>query len=195
LGRDRDLFDRTIGALRRRLVEAGPLQGRPLAINALAVEFDVSQTPVREALAHLADEGLVVRTATSYVGRVYDTVRLAQLYILSRDLLILALSRARDPRVDRVGPTGERATELLSRIAVGGGEVLAEAFGRAQSELAPFQPAEQSVLGARETELAPFTSSLTAGDVGAIARAVRRHYDRRAARSREILAAALMGEV
>jgi DNA-binding GntR family transcriptional regulator len=63
LGRDRDPFERTIDALRHRLVEAGPLQGRPLAINALAVELDVSQTPVREALARLVGEGLVVRTA------------------------------------------------------------------------------------------------------------------------------------
>lgn len=198
MGRDRDPFDRTIDALRHRLVQAGPLQGRALAINALAIELGVSQTPVREALARLAGEGLVVRTASGYAGRVYDATRLAQLYALSRDLLISSLTRRRVSLTLDEGAGAESAAELMARIAAGGGAVLAEAFVRAQCELAPFQAAELRVFGDPRGDLAMIVASLSTDPAGGAARGavrvVRRHYDRRAARSREILTAALLRE-
>ncbi len=103
MGRDRDPFDRTMDALRQRLEAAGPLQGRPLAINALASQLGVSQTPVREVLARLAGEGLVVRTPSGYAGITYDAARVVELYDLCRLLVLTGLARGPTDRRGRRG--------------------------------------------------------------------------------------------
>ena len=187
MGRDRDPFDRTLDALRQRLEAAGPLQGRALAINALAAQLGVSPTPVREVLARLAGEGLIDRTAAGYVGTTYDAARLAELYDLCRLLTLSALARGARPRL----VAGEGGFSLLRRLAVEGGPVLGEAFDRADGALAPFRVAEMRVCGGDDLAGRSIAQSLEAGPAEA-ARAIRRHDGRRRARGREILAAALL---
>jgi hypothetical protein len=81
--RDRDPFDRTLETLRGRLAQAGPMQGAPLPISALAEELGVSPTPVREVLARLAGEELIVRTPHGYAALLHDPARVAELYELA----------------------------------------------------------------------------------------------------------------
>jgi len=189
VGRDRDPFDRTMDALRQRLEAAGPLQGRPLAINALASQLGVSQTPVREVLARLAGEGLVVRTPSGYAGITYDAARVVELYDLCRLLVLTGLARGAPPTAEG----DEGAFSLLRRIVATGGPVLGEAFDRAQGALAPLQVAEMRICGGDDLAGRLIVEGLRTGAAEA-ARAVRRHYGRRIARSREILAAALLSE-
>jgi hypothetical protein len=177
MGRDRDPFDRALDSLRRRLVEHGPLQGAPLAVNSLAAELGVSPTPVREALARLAGEGLVDRTGAGYVGVVHDVRSLADLYGLA-GVLCLHLSRG-----DTRG-AAEAASPLegLARLAErADNRVLAGEIARTLCRLAPFGAAELAVLTAERWPVAP----------GDIPEFFRRYFARRVRRSDAILTSAV----
>ncbi|MFC1438818.1 GntR family transcriptional regulator [Streptacidiphilus sp. N1-10] len=63
------LADTVHDTIRRRLLEHAIEPGAKLNINALALELDVSPTPVREALARLEAEGLALkRTLAGYTA-------------------------------------------------------------------------------------------------------------------------------
>lgn len=57
------LADSVYDILLARLMEGSPEPGEPLNIDALARDLEVSQTPIREALARLESTGLVTRAA------------------------------------------------------------------------------------------------------------------------------------
>src|SRR5258708_30187899 len=57
--RDRSKCDRVYGDLRRRIRELALPPGAPLRKEEIAVSLGVSRAPVSEAIARLADEGLV----------------------------------------------------------------------------------------------------------------------------------------
>ena len=57
--RDRDAFGNALQALRQRLRDGAYAPGAPLVIIELAHELNISATPMREALARLAGEGLI----------------------------------------------------------------------------------------------------------------------------------------
>lgn len=59
----RGLSDHVYDELMISLVDGSTVPGATLNIDALAREMEVSQTPIREALARLESTGLVVRTA------------------------------------------------------------------------------------------------------------------------------------
>ncbi len=183
MGRDRDPFDRTMAALRARLARAGPLQGAALPINGLAAELGVSPTPVREALARLAGEGLIVRTAAGYAGVVHDPESLAGLYDLARVLTIAQPTGA--------WPFGPASATIGDRPSVPtGSQALVEALQRVRRQLAPFAIGEQHVLSGVEAEQARLEAAvfdpprLRAG-------LVTRFYTRRATAAGRILAASL----
>jgi DNA-binding GntR family transcriptional regulator len=181
LSRDRDPFDRTLDTLRRRLTEHGPLQGDPLPVNSLAAELGVSPTPVREALARLAGEGLVARTGAGYAGVVHDALSLAELYGLA-GILVLQLARgAPDGAVATASPS-----EAIVAMAQGAdNRILALEVLRTVSQLAPFALAERAVL---TPERWPIDSS----QLGAF---FRRYYARRVRRSEAILTAAMTAKM
>jgi DNA-binding GntR family transcriptional regulator len=91
VGRDRDPFERTIAFVRERVAALPPLQGAVIRINALAKRLDLSETPVREALATLAGEGLIVRASAGYAGATYDPKSLAGQYDLAELLAMRAM--------------------------------------------------------------------------------------------------------
>ncbi len=150
MSRDRDPFDRAIDQLRILLRAGAGLQGRPLAINLLAKTIGVSQTPVREALAWLAGEGLIVRTHVGYVGRAFEASSLAELYRLNLAYVGAALSQA-----PPAWP-GDHAWAALEgedpiavfEDAVGriGDRTLLAALRRVREALAPFWSAEDVVV-------------------------------------------------
>ncbi|WP_299006410.1 GntR family transcriptional regulator [uncultured Caulobacter sp.] len=189
MGRDRDPFERTIDALRQRLVAAGPLQGAPLLINLLAADLGVSQTPVREALAWLAGESLIGRTRSGYVGATHEAEDLAQSYELAL-LLVLAAFRRRPTGVVPAGANDAGAV-LAGVIGHGGNRAFSRAFARVQTELAPLALDEAAVCGDPAEEGARLVSALSEGGPPFI-RAVRRHFQRRIERSADILAHGLL---
>lgn len=188
MGRDRDPFDRTFATLRTRLLAAGPQQGAPLPINLLAGEFGVSQTPVREVLARLAGEGLIVRVDTGYVAATYDVEGVSHAYELALGLVLLGYGRR--PAPPPAAPC-ETVAQLLVHVARhGGNRAVTEAYERVLAQLAPLARAEDVVCG-QAADRERLARGLQAGG-GAFSRAVRRHYGRRIHRSGEILARALM---
>lgn len=189
MGRDRDPFERTIETLRRRLAAAGPQPGAPLAINLLAIELGVSQTPVREALAWLAGEGLIARGDQGYVGATYDAEGLAQRYELA---MILVLAACRRRFAPAGAHAGQGAADVLETVVrEGANPVLGEAFAHVRAQLAPLARAEAAVLGEADAEDRRLGEALALGPA-AFARAVKRYYGRRAGRSGEILGRGLL---
>ncbi len=67
LERPGSLGERTYLALRDHLLSGGFVGGEPMQEEALAARFGVSRTPVREALARLASEGLLESSGRSYL--------------------------------------------------------------------------------------------------------------------------------
>lgn|GEM_PF-656527 len=218
MGRDRDPFDRTLEALRRRL-EAGPLlQGAALPVNLVAADLAVSPTPVREALAWLAGEGQVARTACGYAGLSYDRQGLADLYALAGLLAKAALDArefgasgagrdaargedaspapaAADPADGAAAhegdpPLGDGQDPLAALVAATPSDALAKALDGVRRRLAPFAAAEAAVLGDEETAALCRAIASGAGR-RVLAPALRRRYARRARHAGEILARAL----
>jgi len=180
--RDRDPFDRTLETLRRRLSQAGPLQGAPLPISALAEELGVSPTPVREVLARLAGEELIVRTPQGYAALLHDPAHVAELYELAGVLAVAAVqSRGVDlGAFDPADPLG--SAQAVPNRALG------RACARVQAQLAPLAAAEAQLLGGGGDGARSGAAGLGRA---VLVRAVRRHFSRRAAQSGRILAVAL----
>ncbi|NQX10259.1 GntR family transcriptional regulator [Microbacteriaceae bacterium VKM Ac-2855] len=78
-GRAMSVRDRTLDALRRRIISLDLKPGTPLSENELSVELGISRTPVRESLILLREEGLVqiFPQRGSFVSRV-DPERVAE---------------------------------------------------------------------------------------------------------------------
>lgn len=189
MGRDRDPFERTIEALRDRLVQAGPLQGAPLLINLLAADLGVSQTPVREALAWLAGETLINRTRSGYVGATYDAGELAETYELAL-FLVLAAFRRRPPTDVPVTALG--ADQVMAHIVQSSGNrAIKRAFDRILTELSPLAADEAAVCGDGAEHALRLTEALKES-AAAFVRVARRHYTRRIEKSAEILAHGLL---
>lgn len=181
MGRDGNPFDRTLQALRDRIVEQGPLQGAPLFVNTLAAELDVSPTPVREALSRLAGEGLVAHTPAGYAGLVFNARSLAEHYGLA-GVLTAALLRSVD--LDG-GAWPTPITAILAAADRADNAALGRAVRRTAAQLAPFAQAEQvCLIPERWPPLA-----------GQSAPFVRRYFSRRARRSEAILAAAIAARI
>jgi hypothetical protein len=180
--RDRDPFDRTLETLRRRLAQAGPMQGAPLPISALAEELGVSPTPVREVLARLAGEELINRTPHGYAALLHDPARVAELYELAG---VLCVAAVQSRGVDLAG--FDLADPLTSAQSVPN-RALGRACARVQAQLSPLATAETELMsgGAEGSR----TGAAFPGRAGLV-RAVRRHFSRRAVQSGRILAMAL----
>ncbi len=182
MGRDRDPFDRALEALRQRVSQSIVPQGAPLAVNALAAELGVSSTPVREALARLAGEGLVIRTASGYATLTWNRGDLAALYGLAGLLAQAALaSLVLDP--DQLPPTLDEALR-------GGGSVARDEYARVAAQLSPFGRAERQLLG-QDDRLALERAIVQRQPPRTLGALARRYYRRRARRAGDILRRAL----
>lgn len=184
MGRDRDAFEKAAGALRQRLAEGAAPQGESLPVQALASDLDISPTPVREALAHLAGEGLLARSRGGYQTIVYDQVALAELYDLAG--LLAAAAVGEPPRSAPDAIPGAALPDLADLLTVGArNRALAVALGRVLAQLSPFATAEHTALGDRDG--AALAEALRAGD-GAARRLARAYFQRRARHADAILA-------
>ena len=92
MAQNRDQFTIVVSRLRERLRGGDYVHGEPLTVNDLASEWGVSATPVREALARLAGEGLVEdRRGRGYFAWRLDVSDLTDLYQAQEALTLTAL--------------------------------------------------------------------------------------------------------
>jgi DNA-binding GntR family transcriptional regulator len=91
-------------------------QGQQLREVALAEQFSVSRTPVREALNRLEQDGLAVREARGLVVREWRTDEVLDIYEVRRVLEAMAARTAADRRTDHDLRMLDRIVELSAEI-------------------------------------------------------------------------------
>lgn len=95
MARERDPFGEALDTLRQRLRDGLATPGGPLIVMDLARTLRISATPIREALARLAGEGLVEdRRGRGYTARRLEAADLVDLYRLHGWLVRFALDGA-----------------------------------------------------------------------------------------------------
>lgn len=152
--------------IRARLRQPGYANGVAFPIVDLARELGLSQTPVREALAHLAGEGLIEeRRGQGYFAPTLDRDRLLELYDLQRLYVTTAIETlptlaprktvnslarrlaflAREPSLeDRGAPVDVLCSDI---VALPGNGALILAHQRITAQIAPARRVEVEAFG------------------------------------------------
>ncbi|MBA4807694.1 MAG: GntR family transcriptional regulator [Brevundimonas sp.] len=159
--------------------------GEPLVATALAAELDLSQTPVREALARLAGEGLIEhRPGRGYYAPSPGADDIADLYELHRRLAHWAIDL-----LETSGPAGplpgageggvERFFTELARAP--GRAVLAQAHWRLTLRLRPIRRVEADLAPMDAGWIAGVESQVAEGAFTALRQEVDLHHQERSA--------------
>lgn len=130
LQRSKGLRQRTYEVLRRRISTGRIKPGERLIENAVAEALGISRTPVREALALLARDGLLMPTTRGFVLPSFTERDVAEIYQLRRLLEPAAFGDA----VEHATPGGlaaMRAALAAQRAAHARGDIAAFAAGNA----------------------------------------------------------------
>ncbi len=107
--RDRDAFGNALQTLRQRLRDGAYAPGAPLVIIELAHELNISATPMREALARLAGEGLIEdRRGWGFCVWQLGREAYEELYRLHHLYVQLAMTAARPVRICRTAALLEK---------------------------------------------------------------------------------------
>lgn len=189
-----DSFRFALEALRRELRAGVHPMGARLTANDITSRLSLSATPVREALSHLAGEGLLQEQR----GQGFFIPRLSErdvevLFSLQLELLLLATganpASTAGIELDRVltasATTGDpldpltASERLLRAVAFAASPPLARHLFRLQDQLAPFRVAEGVAIEDTSGELERLASTFAAGDVEAIGDAMREFFRRR----------------
>ncbi|WP_334165384.1 GntR family transcriptional regulator [Phenylobacterium sp.] len=182
-----------LGALRERLRQGAFDYERRLAATEIAEQLALSATPVREALARLAGEGLVEeRRGQGYFVRRPGAVDVADLYRISQAYLLIALEpRGLQPETGRAGPEPDGAeaspeaavarVEALFEawLAAAGGWDLLDAHRRLAGRLGPVRRQEPRLIGDLAAEAAALARLGAGADRPALLAAVRAFHRRR----------------
>lgn len=191
MGRFREPYGLVVSSVRARLAAGACAPGEPLPINLLARDLAVSQTPVREALARLAGEGLIERTPSGYAAPRLAAEDLADLYRLLGVYLEAATSGAPAIAPNLGGdPRQALSSALDMAVAAQGNDALSRAYGRTRARLAPFALREAAVLDEVGTEARRLLGQLTDPLRRARRAALARYIQRRVQASRALIAAA-----
>jgi DNA-binding GntR family transcriptional regulator len=129
LQRPEPLGDRVYATLREHLRAGRIAAGQPLPEAALAAQLGVSRTPVREALARLASEGLVVEEGRSFILPALTVADIEDIYAL-RFLLepeALRLVAASKPERKRLAPIRKALEDMAAAHEAGDGAAFMEA--------------------------------------------------------------------
>lgn len=184
-----------LGALRERLRQGAFDYERRLAATEIAQQLALSATPVREALARLAGEGLVEeRRGQGYFVRRPGAVDVADLYRMSQAQLLIALEprglqrrapapeAALDAAADGVDPgTAVARVERLFEawLEEAGGWDLLDAHQRLAGRLGPVRRQEPRLIPDLPAEAAALAGLAAGTDRGALLAAVRAFHRRR----------------
>ena len=188
--RVRDPFAEALCAIRRHVRAGRYVRGERLAIADLAQELDLSATPVREALARLAGEGLIEeRRGQGYFAWRPDVVDLTELYELQGAYLGFALARA-GGRLEldaAVGGPHDGGEALFAQIVrQSNSAALARANRLLADRLAAPRLAEAQVLDNLSQEFEDLLASHRADRLGA---ALAAYHKRRIGMGQAIIAA------
>ena len=129
LQRHEPLGDRVYSTLRAYLRSGRIPHGQPLQEAVLAAQLGVSRTPVREALARLASEGLVVAEGRSFIVPVLSMQDVEEIYALRFLLEPEALREVAASKPDRKALAALRAglDSMTAADAAGDGSAFMEA--------------------------------------------------------------------
>lgn len=189
--RVRDPFGQALCAIRQSVRQGRYVHGERLAISDLACELDLSATPVREALARLAGEGLIEeRRGQGYFAWRLDVVDLLELYEMQALFLRAAIERmeragkrpmplAPDPSLGVEGLFGEIVRWSANSALIASNRMLAD-------RLAAPRLAEAAVFGAGAGELQALGA---AGELEDLLAATGDYHARREAGAASIIAA------
>lgn len=134
--------------IRRRLANGDMRPGAPLVINDLATLLGVSPTPVREALARLAGEGLVVeQRGLGFFAADLDAAELMGLFDLEALFAAEALRRSTPGAMTALAggfaeAPPQAAAMFAALIALAGDPILRTAHDRVAGRLAPVRRLE-----------------------------------------------------
>jgi DNA-binding GntR family transcriptional regulator len=129
LERPEPLGDRVYATLREYLRAGRIAAGQPLQEAALAAQLGVSRTPVREALARLASDGLVVAEGRSFILPALTVADIEDIYAL-RFLLepeALRLAAASRPDKKQLAPLRKALDAMAAANEAGDGAGFMEA--------------------------------------------------------------------
>jgi len=202
LERSEPLGDRVYGTLRDYLRAGRIPTGQALQEAALAAQLGVSRTPVREALARLASDGLVVAEGRSFMVPALNEGDLEDIYAL-RFLLepeALRLVAASRPERKALAPLRAAMEEMVTAHEAGDGAAFMDANYRYRDAWTALVPNQRLVRAIRlyadhvrylraftldnaevrsivVKGLKQLTVALTAGDGEAAAKAMRAHLE------------------
>lgn len=190
-----DSFQLALARLRERLREGDLPPGARIAATEVAGALRLSATPVREALARLAGEGLIEdRRGQGYFVRSLTALDIADLYRLSLSCLALPLDAHRGPRrvepvaIEVAAPEADPIRRVERLFAVwmrqAGGRALATFHHRLTIQLGPVRRLEPRIFADLEAEASDLTAP---AEPAAWLRAVRRFHDRRIAAADQLL--------
>jgi len=203
LERPEPLGDRVYATLREYLRAGRIPTGQPLQEAALAAQLGVSRTPVREALARLASEGLVVPEGRSFKAPALTMGDVEDIYQLRFLLEPEALRQVAATRPDRkaLAPLRAALDDMAAAHEAGDGAAFMEAnyrYRAAWTDLVPnkrlvrsiqlyadhvrylraFTLDEPAVRAVVLKGLKRLSLALAAGDGEAAAEAMRAHLDK-----------------
>ena len=213
MAQNHEQFAVVLAGLRERLRTGLGVRGEPLIVNDLAGALGVSATPVREALAQLAGEGLIEdRRRRGYYAWRVDTSDLEDLYRAQELLTMTALAdltrqtrRAAAPALEGA-PTSHMDLAPLSRADDGAEAVLfwealtwrmakeaghrffLNAQQRLSDRLAPARQLEPAVLDEGRDALAGLAERVNRRDWRALSETLPSFFVRRRAAAGAIIA-------
>jgi DNA-binding GntR family transcriptional regulator len=135
LERPESLGERVYATLREHLRSGRIARGVPLQEAALAAQLGVSRTPVREALARLASEGLVIADGRTFAGPDLTAGDVEEIYAL-RFLLeaeALRLVAGRAPDRAQLMPLRRALEDMVSAQEAADGAAFMDANSRFRS--------------------------------------------------------------
>lgn len=197
----RDPFGSALAAIRRQLITGQHGPGASLSITELARELKLSPTPVREALAHLAGEGLAEeRRGQGFFSPQLDSERLVEMFDLHRLYVSAALAapwrlveNSEDLGAGEGGfepDVGDAARRLFScLVGRARNETLSIAYQRIAERLAPIGRAEIRAGLQDVAVVAEMTDRLRVGDQAGLAELLGAYYGPRREAASELVKA------
>lgn len=169
-------------------MERGYRPGSRLDPVELSATLASSTTPIREALNHLAGEGLVeARSGGGFLVPLIDEPGLKDLYAWSSEIIQIALRSARRPLLqsieldpDSSSSSAKQASRLFHLIASSSSNrEHGEAMERTNARLHAARIGEEAILDGIQEELAALARSARAGDIKLLRRTSSTYHLRR----------------
>lgn len=119
----RNLSDQLVSLLRDRILSGLVLDDQPIRQDAIAAEFGVSKIPIREALARLEEEGLVISHVNrGFFVRPMSTEEAEEVYALRMRLEPDAMARASERANDDERALAVELVEKMNEVQQEHGE-------------------------------------------------------------------------